>query len=404
MWHILKKVPEKLRGYNDYEPIKTSLHNVVYDSLTRGEFEDAWDMFINKYQLQSNQWLLDLYEERHLWIPAFVKDVFWAGMSTTQRSEGMNAYFDGYITSKTTLKQFVEQYEHALAEKVENERNEDFRSSNSYIPCIVHSDLEMQFQSEYTITKFQEFHKEYVGQLACSYSPNTSKHVCDGIFEYEIIETISSGEENKLRRHVSFIVCFKEDSHEASCNCRLFEFRGMICRHQMMVFKQRGLERVPDKYVFKRWSKNVKRVHTKVRITYDNSFKTVEACRYDNMCNNFFEVADLARDYQERHDIVVAQCRKWKEEFSLPIAGCGSNIQPTGTRKDSCSVGDEVLLSKDSMNKDCMKILDPIVRHQKGRPAFKRKQSNVEKFGNKESGKKKESGNKKTIKSKGGKV
>ncbi|KAK2644689.1 hypothetical protein Ddye_019884 [Dipteronia dyeriana] len=41
----------------------------------------------------------------------FVKDTFWDGMSTTQRSESMHTFFDGYVNSKTTLKQFVEQYE-----------------------------------------------------------------------------------------------------------------------------------------------------------------------------------------------------------------------------------------------------------------------------------------------------
>ena len=111
-------MPEKLKAYKEYESIKFWLQNVVYDSLTIEEFEDSWGKFIENYQLESNEWLLDLYDERHRWVPAFVKDIFWAGMSTTQRSEGMNTFFDGYINSKTTLKLFVEQYENALRHKV----------------------------------------------------------------------------------------------------------------------------------------------------------------------------------------------------------------------------------------------------------------------------------------------
>ncbi|XP_022856932.1 protein FAR-RED IMPAIRED RESPONSE 1-like [Olea europaea var. sylvestris] len=49
-------------------------------------------------------------------------------MSTTQRSESMNAFFDGYVHSKTSLKQFVEQYERALRSKVEKEFQADFKS------------------------------------------------------------------------------------------------------------------------------------------------------------------------------------------------------------------------------------------------------------------------------------
>ncbi|GAV78119.1 hypothetical protein CFOL_v3_21587, partial [Cephalotus follicularis] len=50
----------------------------------------------------------DRMQDTNSWVIAFVKDTFWAGMSTTQRSESMYAFFDRYVNSKTTLKQFVE--------------------------------------------------------------------------------------------------------------------------------------------------------------------------------------------------------------------------------------------------------------------------------------------------------
>jgi hypothetical protein len=45
-----------------------------------------------------------------------MKDTFWAGMNTTQRSESMNAFFDGYVHSRTTLKEFVDEYDNAFKE------------------------------------------------------------------------------------------------------------------------------------------------------------------------------------------------------------------------------------------------------------------------------------------------
>ncbi|KAH9724212.1 protein FAR1-RELATED SEQUENCE [Citrus sinensis] len=111
LWHILKKVPEKLGRYVKYHAIRVSLHSVVYDSYTPVEFEEAWHDMLDKYDLINNQWLNGLYEERNRWVSCFVKNSFWARMSTTQRSESMNAFFDGYVNSKTTLKQFVEKYE-----------------------------------------------------------------------------------------------------------------------------------------------------------------------------------------------------------------------------------------------------------------------------------------------------
>ncbi|KAI8532328.1 hypothetical protein RHMOL_Rhmol11G0205500 [Rhododendron molle] len=83
IWHILKKVPEKLGMYDAYKSILSSLHNVVYDSLTKEEFEEVWEVFIKNYEFQDNEWLHGLYSERNRWAPAFVKDVFWAKISST---------------------------------------------------------------------------------------------------------------------------------------------------------------------------------------------------------------------------------------------------------------------------------------------------------------------------------
>ena len=65
--------------------------------------------------------MLRLYNERRRWVPSFVRNSFWTGMSTTQHNESMHAFFGEYVNSKTTLKQFVEQYESALKDKVEKE-------------------------------------------------------------------------------------------------------------------------------------------------------------------------------------------------------------------------------------------------------------------------------------------
>ncbi|KAI8524918.1 hypothetical protein RHMOL_Rhmol13G0186800 [Rhododendron molle] len=41
IWHIMKKLPEKLNGYEAHEKISCSMRKAVYDSLTIEQFEDA---------------------------------------------------------------------------------------------------------------------------------------------------------------------------------------------------------------------------------------------------------------------------------------------------------------------------------------------------------------------------
>ena len=68
------------------------MHYVVYDSHTHVEFEEPWRDMLDKYDLGNNQWLNGLYEERNCYVSCFIKTTFWAGMSTTQRNESMNAF------------------------------------------------------------------------------------------------------------------------------------------------------------------------------------------------------------------------------------------------------------------------------------------------------------------------
>jgi len=56
-------------------------------------------------------------------------------MSTTQRSEGMNAFFDGFINSTIALKQFIIQYRSKAKKKIEA----DFGSLNTtYLVPLSH--------------------------------------------------------------------------------------------------------------------------------------------------------------------------------------------------------------------------------------------------------------------------
>ncbi|KAL4594712.1 hypothetical protein ACB092_12G039000 [Castanea dentata] len=321
LWHILKKMPEKFKGYREYKSIKFCLKNVVYDSLTKEEFEERWGRFIEKYHLESHEWLLELYNERYYWVLAF-------------RSESINAFFDGYVHHQTTLKEFVEQYDKALAKNVVNENTEDFNSFQSSIPCFTHYAMEKQFQ-------------KLLGKVCCNFSSCKEDGV---ISEYEIREDGAFGENSQ---HATFLVYFNKDTNEVNCNCQFFEFRGILCRHQITVLFHLKIDQLPNKS------------HTKVRINYDNWL----------MYKVFNEVADLAVDSKDKCEKVVARILELKEEFKQEKLVCGSN-EPifAGIPTDSTSCGDDLAISKETKN-----ILDPVVVRQKGRPPSKRKQSIVEK-------------------------
>ncbi|KAK2644969.1 hypothetical protein Ddye_020164 [Dipteronia dyeriana] len=149
------------------------------------------------------------------------------------------------MNSDTTLKQFVEQYENALRDKVEKENQADFVSCNSHIPCISHYSMEKQFQNAYTIAKFKEFQGEMKARIYCGISLNIKS---GSNLEFEVKEDVRLVE---TCRCVTFMVYLDVATCKVNCSCRLFEFKGVLCQHEMMALIDQEIFRVSKKYIFK---------------------------------------------------------------------------------------------------------------------------------------------------------
>ena len=85
LWHIMKKLPEKLVGHTKYKEMKHGVKQLVYESDNAEDFEIGWAKFIEKYDLQLNECLYTLYEERRRWVPCYLKSHFWASMSANPK-------------------------------------------------------------------------------------------------------------------------------------------------------------------------------------------------------------------------------------------------------------------------------------------------------------------------------
>lgn len=87
-----------------------------------------WLELKDKFNVKEDDegWLQTMYKKRRHWVSCYLKDTFFAGMTSSQRSESINAFFDTYVNSQTLLPDFVQQYDKVeLCRRVE-ELNEDF--------------------------------------------------------------------------------------------------------------------------------------------------------------------------------------------------------------------------------------------------------------------------------------
>ncbi|XP_028094632.1 protein FAR1-RELATED SEQUENCE 5-like [Camellia sinensis] len=96
------------------------------------KFERGWTTMVEKFGLQTNSWVLETYEKRHMWAEAYMRRHFFAGMKSTQRSECMNAYFNPFLQHKLKLYEFVRHYDRALARIRYNEAGDDAETNNNF--------------------------------------------------------------------------------------------------------------------------------------------------------------------------------------------------------------------------------------------------------------------------------
>ncbi|XP_031253263.1 protein FAR1-RELATED SEQUENCE 1-like [Pistacia vera] len=303
--------------------------NIVYDSLTHEEFEEHRNCFIDKHNLQANEWLLGLYNERRCWAPTFMKDTFWA---------------------------------------VEKENWANFESLKSWIPCISTYAIEKQFQDAYSTAKFKEFQQELPSKLYCQIS--SSKEV-DSYVEFIIEEDVLVGE---THRPVPFVVCFNGASSDVHCNCRLFEFRGILCRHAITVLIHKRISRVPEKYILRQWKKNISRCHTKVKISYNIWSTNIEGKQFDKLSNLFSTVADLASTNEDDYNMVMNVISDLQNKliFTKSFGGNDRRENLSSHSRMNCeSVGG-------ASKEGSINILNPQAIRSKGHPPFKRKQSSLE--------------------------
>ncbi|KAL2926734.1 Protein FAR-RED IMPAIRED RESPONSE 1 [Bienertia sinuspersici] len=266
VWHILSKVPRKLLAVKKVGEVHKKMKDVVYDSLSIEEFECRWIELIRSFNLEGNEWLNSLWEERSRWVPAYVKDTFWVGMSTTQRVESIHHFFKGFMNTKTSLREFVQKYTRAIecranAEKVAT-ANDDRRKTKIKLTLMV----ERFFQKIYTDAKFKE---------------------------YTLVERIQVGDPI---RHVTrgLKVTVDMEKLEFTCSCRMFEHKGIVCRHCIRAMEMTNIATVPDKYVLNRWRKDVKRKHLDVKVAFHGPNKTEDELRYGWLQYEYEKIFNLA--------------------------------------------------------------------------------------------------------------
>lgn len=289
LWHILGKVSENLAPViKKNENFMAKFEKCIYRSLTSDDFDNRWEKILDRFELRQDECMQSLYEDRKLWAPTFMKDVFLGGMSTAQRSESVNSFFDKYVHRKTYVQDFVKQYETILQDRYEEEAKADSDTWNKVATLKTPSPLEKSVAGICTHTVFKKIQAEIIGAVACH--PKLDRQD-----ETNIVHRVHDMEINR-----DFFVVVNEVKSEVSCICRLFEYKGYLCRHALVVLQYSGHSVFPSQYVLKRWTKDAK-VRNVTGEESEHMLARVQ--RYNDLCHRSLKLSEEGSLSQDSYSI-----------------------------------------------------------------------------------------------------
>jgi len=310
IWHIMNKAPVKLpQKYREHTLF--DLNNCVFDSKTPAEFERNWQGFLDDFELHDNNWLRSIYAIREHWVPAFSRDCFFAGMTSTQRSEGMNAFFDKYLTSRTTLKQFVQQYELALRHKYEKEAQSDFDCQHKAPQLISKYPFERQLSELYTVGVFKKVQLEIGKMMYCDIKDEFNE---DDTLHFNVTEHVLT---HILPLSKRFTVQIRDEKWV--CDCRMFDHVGILCCHVYVVIARiRPNALLPESYIVHRWRKDIRRSYG-VKFPLQSGISGNDALRrHDDIMGRAVWIAEAAFDSNDRYLQAVEALELLKERMQRP--------------------------------------------------------------------------------------
>eukprot|EP00262_Sarcandra_glabra_P002436 TRINITY_DN12728_c0_g4_i2.p1 TRINITY_DN12728_c0_g4~~TRINITY_DN12728_c0_g4_i2.p1 ORF type:complete len:916 (+),score=138.13 TRINITY_DN12728_c0_g4_i2:442-3189(+) len=247
MWYIKSEVPKKLgHVFDTHDTFQGDFCNCIDLAETIDEFESSWRALIEKYDLGENEWLQSVYNIREKWVPAYLRDTFFGGLCTTDRSDSLNSYFDGHVNQNTTLQEFVTQYDKALDYWYSKEYEEDFKTIYTKPTMKTPLLMEEQMAEIYTRYLFAKFQEELCVSL-----------------RYIAIITNDDGmlrcyRVTKFGEERSHTVTLNVSQTKVTCSCQMFEFMGILCRHALIVLRLINVLILPSDYILDRWTRNAK--------------------------------------------------------------------------------------------------------------------------------------------------
>ncbi|KAL3613679.1 hypothetical protein CASFOL_041753 [Castilleja foliolosa] len=247
MWHIDKKITERVpHCKNPNSSFRKKINEVIWsDVIEPVEFEKAWGDVITEFALNNHIWLGKIFEVRHKWIPAYFRDDPLSGLfRTTSASESVNSFFDRFLNRCSNLVEFFMQYDTALA--AQRHAQDQLNSETTISIPTMKTPLPFERHALAIYTKKIFFQVQDAIADAC-FTCRILSIFDDGL---SCVYKIGDASES------TFDVVYDSTEDSYTCSCKKYVRMGLLCCHIFLLFKDKKVSSIPDKYILNRWTKN----------------------------------------------------------------------------------------------------------------------------------------------------
>ncbi|OVA14987.1 zinc finger protein [Macleaya cordata] len=215
-------------------------------------------------------------------------------MNTTGRSEGVNAFFNEFVSPKTNLTEFVVRYEQALKKIVERKSLEDYVSEHKD-RIIDENNLILKHGAKvYTRNIFEKFREELVDSIRFKCEEGERS----GDFNTYVVTA-------KVGYPKQFNLKMKPGTYEGYCECKYFEFIGLPCKHVLRTLNKLGVDEIPPDFILKKWMKGSNSFRVMDELPVSDIYECSEAFRLSHLCRRSTQMSCVASKSDELYKMAI---------------------------------------------------------------------------------------------------
>ncbi|KAK2641396.1 hypothetical protein Ddye_023159 [Dipteronia dyeriana] len=326
-WHIMQNALKHIHGaFKGPDGVKNVLSKFMNEIEEQNEFLMAWNKILDDYDMHENSWMKSIFSTREKWAYAYVRHEWSAGMNTTQLSESFNASLKDYLKLDLNIAQFFIPFERVVNDK----RYKEIEAKYDLCYRIkVPAKMLTQAREFYTKAIFEEFQVQFLEATELSLESCVDD---DG----SLLQIVTKDGSFK-----KWLVKRKSDNL-LSCGCRMFEMKGVLCRHGIKVLREAmNVKGIPDQYLLKRWTKQARAEFVQGMHGHEIQAdpKLQQTYQYRSLCSIFTRISNRVSEsekaYNVAHEHASNLARLVEDILLLEIA---KNVLKTGYESEDVNL------------------------------------------------------------------